>query len=144
MNDRANPRSGQAGMLRLKVILPTRTLVDEAMSKVVAEAVNGSFGLLPRHVGFVSALVPGILIYSGADGEERFLAVDEGVLVKAADEVRVSTFNAVAGRDLKRLRQTVDETFLSLDDHEREARSALARLEAGTLRGFAEWEETRG
>ena len=42
--------------MHLKVLLPTRVLVDEAVSKVVAEAENGSFGLLPRHVDFVAAL----------------------------------------------------------------------------------------
>jgi F-type H+-transporting ATPase subunit epsilon len=130
-------------VLRLKVILPTETLVDEPASKVIAEAQDGAFCLLPRHVDFAAALVPGILIFVNADGAERLLAVDEGTLVKAGDEVRVSIFNAVAGADLGQLRQTVDETFLSLDKHEREARSALARLEAGTLRGFVELEENR-
>lgn len=134
---------GATGMLRLKVFLPTETLVDEPASKVIAEAEDGAFCLLPRHVDFAAALVPGILIFADAHGEERLLAVDEGTLVKAGEEVRVSVFAAVAGVDLERLRQTVDESFLSLDEHEREARSALARLEAGTLRGFLEVEERR-
>jgi len=48
-----------------------------------------------------------------------------------------------AGDDLERLGDTVTESFLTLEQHEQEARSALGRLEAGTLRGFAETEETR-
>jgi F-type H+-transporting ATPase subunit epsilon len=36
--------------MRLKVLLPTMVLVDEAVSKVVAEAENGAFCLLPKHV----------------------------------------------------------------------------------------------
>lgn len=138
-DDRGGPVAARA--LRLRVFMPTETLVDETVTKVIAEAEDGAFCLLPRHVDFVAALVPGILIFADAQGEERFLAVDEGTLVKAADEVRVSTFKAVIGKDLARLRQTVDESFRRLDEHEREARSALARLEAGTLRGFAEWKE---
>lgn len=143
MSDRDDPMIPQTGVLRLKVILPTETLVDEPASKVIAEAEDGAFCLLPRHVDFAAALVPGILIFVDADGVERLLAVDEGTLVKAGDEVRVSVFNAVTGADLGQLRQTVDEAFLSLDKHEREARSALARMEAGTLRGFVELEENR-
>jgi F-type H+-transporting ATPase subunit epsilon len=130
-------------MLRLRVFLPTETLVDEPVRKVIAEAEDGAFCLLPRHVDFAAALVPGILIFVDAEGRERLLAVDEGSLVKAGAQVRVSVLNAVAGADLGRLRQTVDESFLSLDEHDREARSALARLEAGTLRGFVELEENR-
>lgn len=143
MSERGDSVIEETQMLRLRVFLPTETLVDEPATKVIAEAEDGAFCLLPRHVDFAAALVPGILIFVDADGEERLLAVDEGSLVKAGEEVRVSVFNAIAGADLGRLRQTVDETFLALDEHEREARSALARLEAGTLRGFVELEENR-
>ena len=143
MSERGDSVIEETQMLRLRVFLPIETLVDEPATKVIAEAEDGAFCLLPRHVDFAAALVPGILIFVDADGEERLLAVDEGSLVKAGEEVRVSVFNAIAGTDLGRLRQTVDESFLALDEHEREARSALARLEAGTLRGFVELEENR-
>jgi F-type H+-transporting ATPase subunit epsilon len=131
-----NSERGPRTALQLKVFVPTETLVDEPVTKVIAEAENGSFCLLPRHVDFVAALVPGILIFTTQAGEECFLAVDVGTLVKAGDEVRISTLNAVYGADLERLKQTVEESFQTLDEHEREARSALARLEAGTLRRF--------
>jgi F-type H+-transporting ATPase subunit epsilon len=68
--------------VRLKVLLPSRVLLDEEVQKVVAEAANGSFGMLPRHVDFVAPLAPGLLSFVDADGEERFVAVDEGMLVK--------------------------------------------------------------
>jgi F-type H+-transporting ATPase subunit epsilon len=127
--------------MHLKVLLPTEVLVDEPVTKVIAEAVNGSFCLLPRHIDFVAALVPGILCFCTADGGENFAAIDEGTLVKCGGQVLVSTFNAVRGADLDRLRATVAERFLELDEHERVARTALARLEAGTIRRFIELEE---
>lgn len=127
--------------MRLQLLLPTEVLVDRPVTKVIAEAENGEFCLLPRHIDFVAALVPGILSFWTADGQERYAAVDEGVLVKCGRDVSVSTFNAVQGRDLGRLQALVEEYFLELDDHERRARAALARLEAGTLRGFRELQE---
>ncbi len=45
--------------MKLKVLLPTEIFINEEVEKVVAEADNGYFCLLPRHVDFVSALVPG-------------------------------------------------------------------------------------
>jgi len=126
--------------LRLRVFLPTETLVDARVVKVIAEAEDGAFCLLPRHADWVAALVPGILLYTGPDGTEHLCAVDTGTLVKAGDEVRVACFNAVPGTDLATLRQTVEDAFANLDEHERETRSALARLEAGTLKRFMEWE----
>lgn len=127
--------------MRLKVLVPTRVLVDEPVGKVVAEAQDGSFGMLPRHVDFVAPLVPGILLYVSRDGAERFLGIDEGILVKCGREVLVSTRNAVPGDDLATLRWTVRERYVELDEHERSARSALARLEAGVVRRFIEFRE---
>ena len=64
--------------------------------------------------------------------------MDEGVLVKCGRDVLVSTLNGVRHNDLERLHTLVEERFLELDEHERKTRTALARLEAGTLRGFRE------
>lgn len=130
-----------AGYMRLRVLLPTEVLVDEEAIKVIAEAENGAFCLLPRHIDFVAALVPGVLCFCAKQGEESFAALDEGVLVKCGHDVFVSTLNGVRGADLDRLQTLVEERFLELDEHERKARTALARLEAGTLRGFLELQE---
>ncbi|MCG6985264.1 MAG: F0F1 ATP synthase subunit epsilon, partial [Thiocapsa sp.] len=106
-----------------------------------AEAENGSFCLLPRHIDFVAALVPGVLTFVTPAGAETFAAIDEGILVKCGQDVFVSTLNGVRGTDLGRLKALVEERFLELGEHERKARTALARLEAGTLRGFLELQE---
>lgn len=127
--------------MRLKVLLPHEVLVDEEASKIIAEAENGSFCLKPRHVDFVSALTAGLLTFVDGSGAEVFLAVDEGILVKCGDEVLVSCRNAVRGDDLGQLQEIVDERFKQLDEQERMARSAVARLEAGVVRRFIEFEK---
>jgi F-type H+-transporting ATPase subunit epsilon len=122
----------------LKVLLPTEILVDEEVTKVVAEAEDGSFALLPRHIDFVAALVPGLLYFVSAGGQEEFLAVDEGILVKLAAEVLVSSRNAVIGPDLGTLRRLIEERFRSLDEREKLTRAAFAKLEADLVRRFLE------
>ena len=126
--------------MRLKVLLPSEVLLDAAVTKVIAEAENGAFCLLPRHIDFVAALVPGLLSFETEDGREEFLAVDEGILVKCAAQVLVSTRQAVRGPDLGTLRQTIDEQFRTVDEQERKARAAAARLEADLVRRFLELE----
>lgn len=121
--------------MRLKVLLPTKILIDQEVTKVVAEAEDGYFGILPRHIDFVAALVPGILSFQSEIGEE-FLAIDEGILVKCASVVMVSTRRAVGSKDLRRLKETVEEEFLTLDDRERKTRSILAKLEADFAKRF--------
>ena len=123
--------------MRLKVLLPTQVLVDEEVSKVVAEAENGAFCLLPRHVDMVTALSSGILSYWTGAGE-HFLAVDEGTLVKVGSQVLVSTPYAVADQSLHALKSTITREFRALDEHERQTKNALARLEAATLQRFLE------
>ena len=122
--------------MRLKVLLPTGVLIDTEVTKVIAEAEDGAFCLLPRHVDFVAALVPGLLSFVPLAGHEAFLAVDEGTLVKCGAEVLVSTRQAVPGSDLGQLRQTVETQLRQLDEREAAARAILAKLEADTLRRF--------
>lgn len=121
--------------MRLKVFLPMKILIDKEVSKVVAEAEDGSFGILPKHIDFVATIVPGILSFHSAEGEE-FLAIDEGVLIKCASDVRISTRRAVLSKDLGMLKQTVDQDFRTLDERERKTRSILAKLEADFAKRF--------
>lgn len=131
----------ESGSMRLRLLLPSEVLIDERAVKVIAEAENGEFCLLPRHIDFVAGLVPGVLSFWTEAGRERYAAIDEGVLVKCGREVSVSTLNGVRGDDLVQLQDLVADYFLDLDEHERKARTALARLEAGTLRAFRELQE---
>lgn len=124
--------------MRLKVLLPSRVLVDQEVVKVIAEAADGSFCLLPRHQDLAAALAPGLLAYESAAGGETFLALDEGALVKSGDQVLVSTRNAVEGRDLGTLRRALEEEFSVRDELERKSRAAVSRMEADVIRRFLE------
>ena len=126
--------------MRLEVFTPTALLVDVAVVKVVAEGPEGYFAVLPRHIDLAAALTPGLFAFVTASGDERFLGVDEGVLVKRGSELRVSVLDAFESGDLASLRTQVARRFLSLDEHERAARTALARLEAGAIRRVLEIE----
>ncbi len=127
--------------MNLKVLLPNAVLLHQPVSKVIAEAENGSFCLLPRHVDFLAALVPGLLSFVDQENQEQFVAIDAGVLVKQGAEVLVSTRQAVRGDNIESLRATVRHTFQSIDERERTARSAIARMESDLIRRFLELEQ---
>jgi F-type H+-transporting ATPase subunit epsilon len=127
--------------MRLRILLPSMVLADTPVRKVTAHGLHGFFTLLPRHVDFLAALVPGLLAYEpadGPDGTEAFAAVDGGLLVKYGPDVFISTARAVVGQDLATLRQTIDREFLAIDDRERATRGVMARLEADFIRRFLE------
>jgi F-type H+-transporting ATPase subunit epsilon len=124
--------------MHLKILLPFQVYADKTgVSRIVAETREGSFGLLPHRLDCVAALTPGILIYETETDGEVFVAVDEGVLVKAGTDVLVSVRRAITGNDLSKLRDLVQQEFLSLDEQEENIRSVMAKLEAGFLKQFA-------
>jgi F-type H+-transporting ATPase subunit epsilon len=125
-------------LMTLEVLLPFQVFVEKhAVSRIVAETPAGSFGILPHRLDCVAALAPGILIYETEAEGEVFMAVDEGVLAKTGTQVLVSVRRALVGTDLGQLRASVEREFLTLDAHERQARTVMAKLETGFLRRFA-------
>jgi len=124
--------------LRLKIFLPSNVFMDEEVNKVVGEGHEGSFCLLPRHIDYVTALVPGILSYETAAGEKDFLAVHGGTLVKRGNQVLVSTRLAVRGV-LGELQKELKKMVSVVDEREKMTRSACARLEADLVRRFVEF-----
>jgi F-type H+-transporting ATPase subunit epsilon len=127
-----------ASIMHLKVILPTKILMEIDVLKVNAEAENGMFCLLPHHLDFVATLVPSLLSFISSEDEEKFLAIDQGILVKQGDQITVATQHAVQGGNLGILQQTVEQQFRLIDEREKVARSVLAKLEVSTIKGFIE------
>jgi len=130
----------QTTLMTLKILLPFRIFAEQkAVTRIVAESRDGSFGLLPQRLDCVAALEPGILIYESNGEDERYVALDEGVLVKSGQEVLVSVRNAIAGTDLRQLREAVEREFLTLNEHEQSIRSVMAKLENSFVRRFADF-----
>jgi len=126
--------------MNLKVSVPNDVRFDQEVARIKAEAENGWFCILPKHVDFVTALVPGILSFNLPGGETEYLAIDHGVLVKCGRDVSVSTRAAIRGRDLGALRETVEKQFLAAHEKERTARELEAKLEADLVRGLVQLE----
>ncbi|OUS19644.1 ATPase [Rhodobacterales bacterium 59_46_T64] len=118
--------------------LPTRILFEGRADRLTAVAPTGAFGILPNHVDFVTALVPSVMALHLPDGTEAIFGIDEGLLVKKGRNVSVAVLRGVYGDDLDSLQQRVETSFMQMDEEERQARSALSRLEADMVRRFAE------
>lgn len=124
--------------MMLTVTTPRGRLLEEEAAKVSAEAVNGSFTLLPRHQDFVTAVVACVLVFETPDGRERLVAVDRGTLVKRGDRTMLSVRAAVEGTDLATLADTVREQFRVESDQDRKMRSSMVEIEVGMVRRFLE------
>lgn len=137
-------------MMTLKVLLPYGVFREVArVARIVVETDQGSFGLLPRRLDCVAALVPGILTYQcqaaealthdASTAEEQYIAVDAGILVKTGSEVTVSVREAVSGPNLDRLYDTVEQAFLQKNKHEEQVHSVYVKMESNFIRRLTEF-----
>jgi len=127
--------------MKLTVRVPIEIYLTEQIARIKAESPDGWFTLLPRHVDFVTALVPGVLTLVSRSGEEEYLAIDQGILVKCGPDVSVSTRAAVRGTNLDQLKRDVVEQFVAEEERERKNLEFEAKLEADLVRGLLELEK---
>ena len=66
-----------ADKIRLRVVTPSRLMLDEEVDEVTATGELGEFGVLPNHISFLSTLVPGEMSYKQG-AIKRVLAVSGG------------------------------------------------------------------
>jgi len=121
-------------LMSLKILLPFRIFAEiKNVKRIVLETGEGSYGVLPHRLDCVAALVPGIFTYETEADGIHYLAVDEGVLVKAGMDVMASVRNAIGGADLGKLRESVEKEFVALDETEKNVRSVMAKMESGLM-----------
>ena len=129
-----------AEKIRLKLVTPSRLLLDEEVDEVTAPGALGEFGVLPKHISFLTLLEVGEMSYKQG-GERHHLALSGGyaevldevmtVLAGAAeysDEIDIERARAARERAEKRMAE------LSQEDKEFAAseaalRRALVRLQ---------------
>jgi F-type H+-transporting ATPase subunit epsilon len=129
--------------MNIEILLPFRIFAEQsAVSRMVVETSNGSLGLLPNRLDCAAVLVPGILMYE-ASSVVTYVALDDGVLVKAGADVRISVRRAVGGSNLEELKDTVQRSFAVTDQRQRDVRVALSKMEAGIVGQLSRWRHER-
>jgi F-type H+-transporting ATPase subunit epsilon len=129
-------------LMNLKILLPFKVFIEtKNVKRIVAETGDGQYGFLPQRLDCVAALVPGILTYEATTGGIKYIAVDEGILVKAGTEVSVSVRNAIGGADLGKLHESVEKEFKDLDDNEKNVRSVMAKMESSFMLKLQKFQE---
>ena len=88
--------------LKLEIITPQAIAFAEDVHMVTLPAIEGQMGVYPQHVRLITQIVPGEIIVS-KDGQDRFLAVGEGLVEITARQVSIVTDMAIAA-------ERIDET----------------------------------
>jgi F-type H+-transporting ATPase subunit epsilon len=82
---RPYPLNDMADKITLRVVTPTRLVLEEKVDEVTAVGELGEFGVLPNHIDFLSTLVPGELSYK--QGPNREVLAIAGGYAEVLDNV---------------------------------------------------------
>ena len=88
-----------ADTLKLEIVTPEGIAFSEDVHLVTLPAVEGEMGVYPGHVRLITQLVPGEIIVS-KDGQDRFLAVGEGLVEVAGSRVAILTTMAISAENI--------------------------------------------
>lgn len=120
--------------MRLRIVTPLSVVMDEDILSLRAEDSSGSFGILPGHAPFLTALAISIVSWRQSE-RERFCAVRGGVLtVTGGTTVAIATREAVVGDDLATLDRDVLALFRAQADAEKVDRVETVQLQLNTIR----------
>lgn len=124
-------------LMTLKILLPFKVFAEaKDVKRIVVETNAGSYGFLPQRLDCTAALRPGILLYETLNDFEKYIAIDEGVMIKSGADVLISVRNAIGDAPLGKIRSLVEKEMMHLDESEINARSVMAKLETGFIRSF--------
>ena len=80
--------------MKLEIVTPTEIAFSEDVDMVTLPAIEGQMGVYPLHQHVITQIEPGELIVT-QNGQERFLAVGEGLVEVTATRVSIVTDMAI-------------------------------------------------
>lgn len=134
-----------ADQITLKLVTPSRLLLDEEVDEVTAPGALGQFGVLPNHITFLTLLETGEMSYK--QGTRRYhLAVTGGYAEVLENIMTVLADAAEYAEEIdversRRAKETAEKKMAELDpEHEdfpaaeASLRRAIVRLEVASKR----------
>ena len=89
-----------ADNIKLEVVTPEKSVVDEDVQMVVSPGTLGEFGVLAGHTTFLTTLKIGTIRYTDASGKERYVFVSGGFAEALPDKVTVLAESAERRKDI--------------------------------------------
>lgn len=110
-----------AEKIQLRLVTPSRLLLDEEVDEVTAPGVLGEFGVLPNHIAFLATLEIGEMSYK--QGNQSVHLALSGGYAEVLDNVMTVLANAAefGGEiDVERARKAWERTEKKLEELNRE------------------------
>jgi F-type H+-transporting ATPase subunit epsilon len=127
-----------ADKIQLRVVTPSRMLLDEEVDEVTAPGELGEFGVLPNHIAFLSTLVPGEVSYK--QGQSRtFVAVGGGYAEVLDNVMTILTPTAEFAGEIdteraERAKERAERSLSELDPEDKDWKTAAVALQRAHVR----------
>ncbi|TAJ88916.1 F0F1 ATP synthase subunit epsilon [bacterium] len=127
-----------AEKIRLRLVTPRRLLLDEEVDEVTGPGTLGEFGVLPKHISFLTLLEVGEMSYKQG-GERHHLAISGGY-AEVLDDVMTVLASAAEYADeidverARNARERAEKKIAELNREEREFAAAEAALHRALIR----------
>jgi F-type H+-transporting ATPase subunit epsilon len=127
-----------ADKITLRVVTPSRLVLDEEVDEVTAPGELGEFGVLPNHIAFLSTLVPGELSFKQA-GDRVTLAISGGYAEVLDNVMTVLAPSAEFAWEIdaaraQRARERAEKQLAELNREEKDWEAAEAAMQVAQVR----------
>lgn len=122
-----------------KIITPKAIKHIENISFFRAEDKSGSFGILPRHIEFLTALEPAIAI-AIIEEKEHYYAFNGGVLSFKDNTLTITAKEFVQSDKISELLVIIKSSFIEKEEKERLFSDNIANLEKAFIQKMIEME----
>lgn len=128
--------------IRLEILTPETTAYSEDVDMVTLPAVEGEIGILPLHVRLVTQLVPGEMIVH-KNGQDRFLAVGEGLVEVTGQRVSIVTNMAITVENINEVAAEEARQRAAARLREKISSEEVASVNASLARSLAQLQVKR-
>jgi F-type H+-transporting ATPase subunit epsilon len=128
--------------LRLEIVTPYEIAFSEDVQMVTLPAIEGQMGVYPQHTHLITQIEPGELIVT-KQGEDRFLAVGEGLVEITADRVSIVTDMAIPAERIDEAKVEEARARAMMRLQEKLADEEVATVNASLARALAQLQVRR-
>jgi F-type H+-transporting ATPase subunit epsilon len=127
-----------ADKIQLRIVTPTRLLLDEEVDEVTAPGALGEFGVLPNHITFLTLLVPGEMSYKQRM-TRHYLSVSDGYAEVLNNVMTVLTSAAEFAAEIdtgraQHAKERAERRIAELNPEDREFKIAETALQRALAR----------
>jgi F-type H+-transporting ATPase subunit epsilon len=127
--------------MTLELLSASRAERIEGVTSFVGQDITGSFGILPGHARFMTALVLGLARYRVNAGAWQYLALPGALLYFVENRLEIISRRYLRDENYERINKMMDEQLRAEESELRATKESLHRMEEEFFRRV--WEMRR-